>query len=422
MARLLPAWLLLLIVSVAAASYVPPVPDVPPQFTSPCNLEMAGSMDMVLDGTFYNDAPDEIWRLDSDMAYIPGYPVDFVILIHSNQSYYLSQGVCRPATGAYSDLFNLFSSSDYAGQVTVNGTLCNQWTLYVPNFFNYTLDVLADDNTRPVILYIGFPEYDFEETFTFPIDGEFVPYVSPLKAIIPKRCGGDGTICPTSLSEGIQTMQMVRFHSNDDYTLTNKNTADFQGDASFLCTGISGNETKNSVISLYNVTVNTQWGQYALCNYDNCQGGNDYSVGHEGAYGVPMFGGQCSNNTEYGNWYSLREGAECTDGHYVGDGSSCAWQTQALVKSISLDCLLSLGYFQACEKDGMTFPFADSTAVLQQAFDYDEADGGCPDLSGWYYGGGEGVSHSYPLQSGASLVAQHIMDTMQLLHATLHSR
>lgn len=54
----------------------------------------------------------------------------------------------------------------------------------------------------------------------------------------------------------VTTMEMVRFHAADDYDITNKNTADYLGDTTFLCTGIDS-QNKNQVISLYDVSLSS---------------------------------------------------------------------------------------------------------------------------------------------------------------------
>ena len=75
----------------------------------------------------------------------------------------------------------------------------------------------------------------------------------------------------------------------------------------------------------------------------------------------------------------------CQGTDSIGDGG-CAWKMIELVKSISLDCLESVGFLAACQEDNFDFPFANSAIVLGNALNQtDSSLGGCPPLPPYYY-------------------------------------
>ena len=54
----------------------------------------------------------------------------------------------------------------------------------------------------------------------------------------------------------------------------------------------------------------------------------------------------------------------CPDGVQVGE--ECTWRSVERVKTITADCMLSLGYGKACKED-KGFPMQHSTDLLTQA-------------------------------------------------------
>jgi len=172
-------------------------------------------------------------------------------------------------------------------------------------------------------------------------------------------------------------MEVYRFHT-EDYTLDNKDVADAMGDATFICfeEGITG----NSLVSLYQIEVNTTWGQYALCNFNVCVAQQHNLVGQEAADGLFPNGGQCQANENVGNWYSLDDVGKCAEGMPVGtDG--CTWRVLAINKTITSTCLNQIGFYNACLADGGV-PYTGATAVFEGAFLSDNpSQGGCPAIT-----------------------------------------
>ena len=173
--------------------------------------------------------------------------------------------------------------------------------------------------------------------------------------------------------------------------------------------------------------MNTQWGQYALCNDDICVGGKNFTVGHEGSFGLPPLGGQCRHNSEYGNWYSLSGAARCNNTAVSNSTEGCAWRQVALKKSISLDCLVSVGFGEACDADDNTLPFAAATQSLYNALNYDDAaSGGCPNMYNTttsFASAPEEVAPSAPSAFGDALVGmrEKINTALQMTSSMLGS-
>jgi len=172
----------------------------------------------------------------------------------------------------------------------------------------------------------------------------------------------------------VETVQFYRFHT-EDYSLDNTNVADGLGDATFVC--LAASFSNDSLVSLYSVSVNTTWGQYALCNFNVCVAEQHHLVGQEAPSGFTHDGGQCNLTTGLGNWYSLDDGGKCSPDSPVGtDG--CTWQELALNKTITASCLTQIGFFNACIADGGP-PFLKAASVFEGAFLSDDpSKGGCP--------------------------------------------
>lgn len=208
----------------------------------------------------------------------------------------------------------------------------------------------------------------------------------------PELCLEPPYVCPAG---DVVEMDMYRFHEENDYDIAQHNTADLVGEVQYLCTQLLGNA--DSQLSKFRVSVNTTWGQYGMCNSGICSGGLAGTVGHESAghFGTPK-AGQCDANEGIGNWFSLELASECASGEVVGtDG--CAWQGPIeWYKTISIDCILDQGLWDACLMDAQ-MPFPTAMALLEAAFDSeDEEAGGCPNI----YLGGAVSADEVPESSG----------------------
>jgi hypothetical protein len=164
-----------------------------------------------------------------------------------------------------------------------------------------------------------------------------------------------------------QTLEMVRLHSPENYTLRNQNTADLKGDVMWTCFNLAQNHNvSDQVMSMFLVEVNTTWGQYEMCNFGVCDGlgGRQApNVGRESFGGLNPNGGQCAENLNIGNWYSLNVEALA-----LGQ-----WKEITRVRTVSLDCMMQMGMREAC--DVSQWPFDKATAIAAAALE-----GACPDI------------------------------------------
>ena len=65
--------------------------------------------------------------------------------------------------------------------------------------------------------------------------------------------------------EGVQELEMIRFHSPRRLSMANDNSADYIGDAYFICIATIGQfEPTYTQISKYIVSVDTAWGNYVI--------------------------------------------------------------------------------------------------------------------------------------------------------------
>lgn len=178
------------------------------------------------------------------------------------------------------------------------------------------------------------------------------------------------------------------FHPMHNFNISSQDTGDATGDVFFVCvdflTGKPGGiDHHYEWLSSWTVTHNPQMGQYQNCNGypPKCIGANDYLVGHEAAQGLGQpAGGQCVDNPQTGEWWSLPEGGRCKGGATPA-GGACTWSARR-EKTIDAKCLLDqLGFKQACAR-GKRAPFAEATKIFLGAFAADDPKhGGCPPLN-----------------------------------------
>ena len=65
--------------------------------------------------------------------------------------------------------------------------------------------------------------------------------------------------------EGVKELEMIRFHPPHKLSMVNDNSADYIGDAFFMCTVVPENlEPTYQWISKYIVSVDTAWGNYVI--------------------------------------------------------------------------------------------------------------------------------------------------------------
>ena len=129
-----------------------------------------------------------------------------------------------------------------------------------------------------------------------------------------------------------------------DPVLDNSNGGDILGTAAKLCTSMN----QYNYISYHEIQANNTWGRYGVCSYNSyCTGGNDFTVGRAASLKVKEMEGQCDDNTDVGNWYSLTYGARCFESDEIGT-NNCAWKELSHNTTITMDCLILQGFEEAC--------------------------------------------------------------------------
>jgi hypothetical protein len=206
---------------------------------------------------------------------------------------------------------------------------------------------------------------------------------------VPASCREPGVTCEKK-SDFIETIEMVVAqpkYSISKYDITNQDTADWLGDTIFTCEDVLSGHTESdqySVISLFEVEIDTRYGEYSLCNGypGQCLGKELKAVGREATMGLRPNGGQCSadDNVDIGNWYSLPTLGKCTNPSDV-IGVDCHWRVKKRVKTVQIDCVFKeQGMADAC-KEAKSLPFTKPLNVLKTALTVDDhSKGGCPDI------------------------------------------
>eukprot|EP00049_Salpingoeca_infusionum_P003384 m.66084 g.66084 ORF g.66084 m.66084 type:complete len:280 (+) comp12097_c0_seq1:691-1530(+) len=267
----------------------------------------------------------------------------------------------------------------YNGTRTVNGVKCDEWSLTVPAA---TVGLCTAKSTIVQYSVIDRVQhlqtsYDF---FNFnPVKPD------PSKMIRPAYCNDPPRICPGP--ETVADLDMYIFHpKNTTGTIWDQDTADVLGDTIFVCADAMSNHTTTDhyeYISHYRVRVIEKWGEYAQCNgYPGvCLGPDLPHVGREASMGAKHLGGQCQNNTDLGNWYSLRKMGMCPLGQPMSVASNCTWQIIERVKTIDAHCVLhERGMLADCLAE-VHVPLTNAKRTFELAFaSDDEAQGGCPSV------------------------------------------
>ena len=291
----------------------------------------------------------------------------------------------------YSSVFSWLPYAKAGPNVPVNGTVYLSWALQTPTA---SLSLLVNSHNLPhrfeenVTVPKGNTSFTYHLRYTFEsftsngtLPGTWETF-NPLEYTSPIACAKPPSPAP------VATTRMYIFHPRAQFNITQQDLGSPTGDALFLCIeGHTGGGHDYEWISTYDVLHVQQYGEYQNCNgYDppKCLGSEDFLVGHEAAMGLgPGAAGQCTDNPQVGEWYSLPAGGKCSDGQSPGDGS-CTWRASR-VKTIDSACLFdpALGYFAACKAGEERAPFTAATTVFEKAFSFDDpAEGGCPGLPG----------------------------------------
>ena len=179
----------------------------------------------------------------------------------------------------------------------------------------------------------------------------------------------------------VKDMDVYVFHPSNEWNISGQDVADLIGDTYFVCFDSTNTQRDHyQYISKYSLSVNTNWGQYRMCNDypPKCVGTENFFIGREasGALG-PDQAGQCAENTETGSWYSLPSKGEC-QGDDTPQSGNCTWKINKRIKTINAKCMLDRGLVAACLVD-KRLPFATGGRIFSTSFD----DGvvGCPAIS-----------------------------------------
>jgi hypothetical protein len=120
---------------------------------------------------------------------------------------------------------------------------------------------------------------------------------------------------PTSTSTPTHTPTHTHTHT---HTHTLSLSLSLSLSCSLSCALSNGASLSHKYLSLWDVSMNSTYGQYALCNVDKegnwaCTGGNLDSVGREAPAGlVRPAAGQCTAHPEVGEWFSLPDQCQCS--------------------------------------------------------------------------------------------------------------
>lgn len=270
----------------------------------------------------------------------------------------VDNGICRLYPEQFNDIFSFLDEATYQGDVVQgNQTLQVYYFTEKTNNGNATF-VAALDGDIPVQLNItvNSPGTVLEEDLTFT---NFEPVDIPESIFeTPSACDGDGEVCEGS---GVELLDFITYSPEISAPLDNTNGGDLLGAAGTLCDYMY----QYSYVSLYQLQVNNSWGQYGVCYQGFCNGANSYTVGRAATSKVKDMEGQCADNSDVGNWYSLTSGARCSDYQEIGD-DNCAWKELYLNTTITMDCLKEQGFENSCSLYPY-LPYTNPSNALKEA-------------------------------------------------------
>lgn len=360
----------MLVAAAAVLAQAPAKPQLAPTFTANVSIEidaLGNGIVKFLNGTIYYDEAGKQAQLRLVSSYF-GQDFDYSSFELPTSGFETNNGVCRPTPGkAFSSYFGWIQSPAAkfnSTQALPNGGSCNVWTLQTPTVLlsaccdsTFCYNFFVTGNGRPVQIYFS---------------GNAAARSAPIQP--PPACFAAPPVCPKQQNPWI-TMSMFRLHNINDTTLANRNTGSLIGDLFYICAALVANPNSpivanNTVVSNFNVFLNSTWGQYGLCNHDECVGSDNVTVGHEATSGFTVKGGQCvMHHNTIGDWFSLTAVAQCAQ-NATTPSTACAWQLKSRVKSVAMPCLVQNGLITACKADSVQngFPFPNAQRVVLKAF------------------------------------------------------
>ncbi|GAB5358026.1 hypothetical protein AAMO2058_000423500 [Amorphochlora amoebiformis] len=278
----------------------------------------------------------------------------------------------------------------FAGTDSVNGTECNVWN-FTSVKANLSLCAVGDMPLRYFTqTYGALPGANVSAQSTTAIFKNVTvgpPSSSDIE--VPKTCYGKPMVCDEDPGGRYLSKDFFIAHPEDKFNISNQDLADVLGDTIFTCVDVIRNNTQKdeySLISHYRISLDTRYGIYALCNGypGQCIERDLFHVGREAAFGFKDLAGQCANNSDIGNWYSMPSAGRCESRAQLMDGT-CTWLIEERVKTINLTCPFEeRGMLKACYEYDPKKPVFDAARIIfENSFaSEDPAKGGCKDLGG----------------------------------------
>jgi hypothetical protein len=150
---------------------------------------------------------------------------------------------------------------------------------------------------------------------------------------------------PNPTKPNVTTISFYRSFTNDSFSrnLANDNAASPAGEANWICPA----PRAGLIIAQFDVTVDANFGQYAMCNKGACACGMLTTCQRVGRQ---------TNSIATNLWYSFPQSAMCAKGFPIGT-NNCTWQEDyKLVTAITADCFNTIkgdplfpnGYTRVC--------------------------------------------------------------------------
>lgn len=300
-----------------------------------------------------------------------------------NQNITLGSGadaVCKPMTNgthiAYQDPFYWLASTSPNGTHIVGGEPCDVWAFETSSAI-MTMCIAHDGAPREVTLVVS-------GSSTHTVYSNVRIGLLEDAVFMPSAACATNYPTPACPDTGVVNLDLYRIHgAREPLSLTNRNVADALGDVALVCL-MDANDA--SYVSRWVISANSSWGQYSYCLYSGrnvCYSGSTHQVGRESSLGMGQghLRGQCSENSDVGNWFSLPEGGECAPGEGVGT-RGCTWGGAKRLRTVAASCILqNRGLQEACSKEMGHAPFQNSAAIFRAALASDDPNrGGCPDV------------------------------------------
>eukprot|EP01060_Flectonema_neradi_P010340 TRINITY_DN17435_c0_g1_i5.p1 TRINITY_DN17435_c0_g1~~TRINITY_DN17435_c0_g1_i5.p1 ORF type:complete len:392 (+),score=76.33 TRINITY_DN17435_c0_g1_i5:49-1224(+) len=386
---------MMFIATVAALAVAPPT--VPSAFTSA--IEMVQSTRPSYNGSYWYDRDNQRSCIKSysiapeapkDTIGTPGQWSNMTQFLMSNGVYFGINGLTKLIIPepTFPDQFGFVPYTKYNSTGIYTGKNCTIWDFRPNNltFMRYYAEVGTD---IPVGLFSnvttqtlpGQPPRELVTMTTYKdvVTGPGVDF-SVFKEFNLTEINNPPACRPKNSPPVVQDMEMYIFHPSKNWNISGQDVADLVGDTFFVCADSTNTDRDHyQYISKYSISMNTNWGQYRMCNDypPTCVGAEDFLIGREASEGLgPVQSGQCSDNTETGSWLSLPEKGECQGSDTPASGK-CTWKINKRIKTIDGKCMLGRGLVDACKVD-QRLPFPTASKIFYSSFDDQD---GCPAIN-----------------------------------------